>query len=297
MPDVKVGDSTITVSNFNGRRGVWAMRIMRSALKRAPEVMEAVDEAVKAYEKTNTVVFSRAQALYQFPPTTVYGEAAESLGVPDGTVIPGRVGHLTEADWEASGGVLELPRAAPFEVKLGAGFPLALDLAEDEMLRLIGLAAMSDSQFAAMVRNSPSKDETLKELQKRGDDLIDAPMTDLLNLVLTVVETTQAQIDEAMRELSPKARLGKLAETLGLSRLFGSWLKGSVTPDTVTPTSQPEPKDEGTPTPPDDETDGSGSTSSPSPTSSSDAPTPSDGTSEPPSTEPASSSSAVSSAA
>jgi hypothetical protein len=178
----------------------------------------------------------------------------------DGQVLvgPDPLGHLTDADWAASGNKLREPRSPTMSEQVVAVLPLAVELAEDEVAKLLGLIAMPNADVKRY--GKAGLEELWDQAAALGDEILDAPMDQVIELAVVagecVTETYQVKVRERLGE-----RLAAIA------RLFG--MKVEPKTETGSETSL-------TPA------------STMSPTSSTDSPAPTDGENEEPSTEPVS---------
>lgn len=267
---VKVGEETITLEPFSGRKAIRVIRTIERIAKGVPAVLEEWAKFGREYTENNVTEMDRATAHHYFRPEPIYeehpvlGDDGEPLRA-DGDVVVYRtplmkdgepvmrdpLGHITDEDWQASDNKLRLPRTASMEERIIAVFPMALDLAEHEVTQLLALLATSNGDLKRKARDGSLGDY----LAERADDLLDAPATDLMELAVTAGEMVDDQFSDKLKELGNRAP--NVLRLLGLTR---------------SPSSE-------------DETS-KNSSSKTSPTSSTNSPSPTDGTSEPSSTEP-----------
>lgn len=281
MTTVKVGNEEIRLEQFSGRKAIRVIRTVEHITKGVPKILERWAEFTREYEASNVTEMDRTTARRYYGPAVLMDEepvlAADGvtaivndmgdpivrrsprLGSDNKPVMgPDPLAHMTDADWEASGNKLRLPKTPSTEEKIAAIFPLALDLAEEETLRLLALLSMTNKQVKdAMKSDLPAA------LDERADELLDAPATDLLELAVASGEMVEEQFTSKVRELGDR-----LPNAL---RLFG------VSPKSPKTTEPSKSKSSATKS-----------------DSSTDSPSPTDGTSEPSSTEPVGASSTTS---
>lgn len=272
---IEIGDRSIRIDDFSGRKGIRVLRTLEEISKAAPAIQKKWQEYTREYESENTIDLDRAYARSEFGPQPLYVEEpvlndqGEVLNGSDGRPLvrrmpmldehgqvrmgPDPLGHLTEQDWQSSGNKLKRPRSPSFQEQLMVVFPMMIDLAEKETASLIGLIAMPNSDVKRY-----SKEDVMKEKAfEIGDDILDAPIQDIVGLAILAAEVLETQYREKI--------VGKHGNRLrSVLKLIGI--------------SLPEPKDSTTTEP------SSPESSTTSATSSTDSPSPTDGTKSEPST-------------
>lgn len=213
MGVVTLGDAEVTISTFSGRKAIIAERIVRRSIKRYPEIMEAYTAFKTKYEAENVSVLDRAEAVFRFGP---------------------RLAHLTDEDWARSGEKLRLGAAPSTNEVVAAVWPIAMDAAEDEVLRLLALCVIPSGDLKR-AKDEGGQDAVDKALLIRGEDLLDEATNaaDLIELAVVAAETLRDQFAVKADGLGP--RVGKLLEALGLKRAASPNSDESPTP-TETPT-------------------------------------------------------------
>lgn len=273
--EVTVGDRTIRIEDFSARKGLRILRLLEHTAKGVPEIQKRWGEYTREYEDTHTVDLDRALARSQYPPEPLMREEPV---VVDGVVQtdllnrplvrrepmfdeagkvrvgPDPLGHITDADWAASGNKLRQPRSPTAAEQVVAILPLAIELAEGEVAKLLGLVAMPNRDVKTYGRDS--LDVLWEKAAELGDDILEAPMDQVVELAVVAGECVQETYMVKVVE-----RLGGRLAAIG--RLFGMKL-----------TADPETSNETSPTP----------ASTRNPTSSTDSPPPTDGAKDEPST-------------
>jgi hypothetical protein len=297
---VTLGERTVVIERPSGRKVSRALALLKALSREVKGLTAAWQEAELAYEREHVDELDRAQARMEFPPRVMLDadgapiREPDTLEGPDGpdgeripnpragefVLAPSPVDRITEAEWEASGHKLRLPRRAKARDLVPVILEQAIDQAEDHVVALLALFTMPNEQVAGVWRQGGDKfSEVLRE---EADRLLDTAFGDeLLELAVVCGELVDDTFVRKAQDLGD--RLGKAGRLLGL----GKAQKAPSTP-TSEEATQTEQEEEQTPpqtptsTPPPED-----STSS----SSSESEGPSDGSSTPPSTPPMTSSS------
>lgn len=206
MPKVKIGGNERLLHEFNGRKAIRATKIVRGISSGWPEILRALARFNREYEAENVVELDRATARSKFPPRPV--------AVGEGLEVVDPLGHLTDEDWEKSGNTLKLPRSPSFNEQVAAVFPVAFDLAEEQVLQLLALCVVDADELGQAARGGGT--EAVEELlHEKADDLLDeAELGELIELAVTGAEMVRAQVAEKLEELGD--RVGNLLTLFGL---------------------------------------------------------------------------------
>lgn len=181
----------VTLERVSARKASRILAELRAITAAVPDITRAIGEFVRSYEATNMLELNRTQARYQ---------------------LPDRTAHMTDADWQAADGVLRLPESPATPEVIAAVFPLALDLAEEHVYRLLALFTMSNADVKRYRRDGTLADR----LTERADELLDdADVTELMDLAVACGELVDTQIVGKARELGD--RLGNLGRLVGLA--------------------------------------------------------------------------------
>lgn len=224
MPKVQIGTRQVPVHDFNGRKYFRAGKLLASLMRAGPELWVAAWNAQEESRREATVRLTRAEY---------------SLSITDPEERE-RFDAITEAEWEASGQVLEVVRTHdPMPRMIMAAFPLAMERQPEKVAELLALAIADEGDLGQAARQG-RMDERLTEL---ADDLLDeARGAQLLDLAVIVAEVAHAEINAKLTELGD--RVGKLRELFSIPRTT------PVPPTPETPQPQPAPTPEPTPAPP-----------------------------------------------
>jgi hypothetical protein len=230
---VTVGDETITLEPFSGRKAIRVIRTIERITKGVPAILEEWARFTREYTENNVTEMDRATAHHYFRPDVLteevpmVGDDGNAMVATDGTPLtysrpmlrdgeamlgPDPLAHLTDADWVASGNKLRLPRSPSFEERVMAVFPSALDLAEDEVTQLLAVLATPNKELKRHARDGSLGDY----IKERADDLLDAPATDLMELAVASGEMVDEQFSAKLKELGDRAP--NVLRLLGLTR-------------------------------------------------------------------------------
>lgn len=274
----------VRIEPVSARKGNVAFALIRRLEAIAPELTKAYGRFVTEYGDANAVELDRVQARMRYParplvdavgspirePAEVANPAYSEGGEEPQTMpnpragelilIPSPVDTISEEDWQATGGRLKLPQHPSKWEVAAALLPRALELAEDEVYRLLVLFTMSNEDVKAARKTADGG--IMGELERRTDELVDDAMFDeLLELAVAASDVVEAQFRRRIEGLGDG--LGKLLRLVGLDRL--------TPPSILTATMGGSTGEPSTPT---SESDGASSSSSPSttPTSSTSSP-------------------------
>lgn len=290
-----VADELRTLQRPNGSKVSRVFAELRQAGDAVKAVTLAYGEFVRDYEAANVLELDRVQARLEYPPRPILDpetrlpirEPDEVDGKPNpiaGELVlgPSVVDTISDDDWERAGHKLRLPRSPDLATVIGHLLPVALDLAEDRVYRILALFLM-DNREVARLRKSGELEQVLDE--KAGDLLDEAFGDELLELAVVAGELVDHHFMRKARDLGDRA--GNMLRLIGM---------GPRTPAGATATTPAEAPAEASSSTPATSTPAS-STDSPAstdgrPTSPSTPPTTSSPTSAPASTSAASSSSA-----
>lgn len=248
---VKIGGQETPLQEFSGYKAFKALRLVREILGSSDQIQTAITEHRRRYNQQNAIELDRAAAVFRF------GD---------------RTAHLTEEDWAASGGKLVIPQdPSPIESTLAA-FPVALDVAEEQTLRLLALVLTANTELEKW-DDAGDVDTNLEAERKRLPHR--ALAHELAELARVAVELLNDQFAGTIAGFEESDAVGKLRAW---------WAKQDTpspppaSPPTSTPADEVEHED-GSPISPEE-------TGSPKPGSSTSSPLATDGMSGPSSTEP-----------
>lgn len=213
---VTIAGKPIPIENVGARKANVAFQLLKRVTRRTEDLTAEWDAAIAGYRVAHTDRLSRVQARVEYPPRPIITPEGDLKRDADGELVyqPSIVDRMTEADWEASGNVLEVPRnPQPIDL-VPRLLPKALDAAEEDVYALLTLFTMTN-EAVKMARKSEGGIKA--ELQKRCDDLLDDAMFDeLMELAVVVAETVDDQFRRKAEELGE--RLGKIGGLIGLNR-------------------------------------------------------------------------------
>lgn len=147
--EVRVGDSTYRVQPFNGRKAIIAGRALARIGKKVPTLLQDDAAFQRSYREEHTLVITRAMA--QAEPWRA------------------ALAHMSDADWKALDGEIRLPQSPSDEERLFAVFPAIFEVAEQEVLQLLALLVVPNSELADAAREGDPK----AKLQEYAERLLD----------------------------------------------------------------------------------------------------------------------------
>lgn len=189
---VQIGGRQVTIPEFSGYRALEVAGTLAEISDGIPEIQNAIAEFRRRYERENVAEMERTFALFQFGPERLAG--------------------ISDADWQANGNMLRLPKSPETQEIVWAVFPKAYKLARQEMLRLAALFEVSDAELEEW---DEANDVDLQaKLLERGRALAhESRGTELLELLFAGAEHCQREFGDKIQEIG-----GRLGNVL---RLFG----------------------------------------------------------------------------
>lgn len=275
---ITLGDQTITVEVPSTRKAHRALAWIRHLSRTQPAIQKHVGEFRRQYSADNYTELDRVQARVQFPEKYLADENGDPVRNPDGSIIflPSPVDAITDAEWQATGGKLRLPKAPGGEAVAFAMLDKALELAEEDVYRILALMTLTNEEV------KQHRNDLAAAVEERVEFILDNSFpADVLELAVIVVEVLEEHVNSRLARLGDRA--GKALRMVGL---------GSQTdpgPATTDPTPTPSTSTPNTSTDSPASTDGEQATPSTSPsdsssTSSSDSTTTATSEPEPPET-------------
>jgi hypothetical protein len=260
---VKVGARDVVLQPFSLRKGLRVLHTIRWITQSVPQILSRWAEFTREYEAQNVTELDRAMARVEYAPRPLMDEEplldgegraiTDQLGqalvrrtpkMVDGVPVmgPDPLGHLTEEDWQASGNRLRIPRSPSTEERMAAIFPMALELAEEQTLALLALLSMTNEEY-----DSATKADVVEAIKVRQEELLSAPMYEMLELAISAGEMIEQEfVGRARRELAD--RLPNALRLFGMSPSSRSE-DGTTSKMPASPTSQTPSTDSPPPTP------------------------------------------------
>ncbi len=196
---VKVGDRDLTIPPFRGMKAIRAGSILARISRKVPTILDEIAEYRRHYGEQNTLRITPAIA------------AARGYDIP--------------AEQFGDQGFLEVPGVASTEEVIFKVFPAVFDVAEQEVVRLLALIAIPNSDL-----RSANEDDSIDEVLERfGRDLLyEGELHELAELVIVAYEMLGEQF------AGKEERLGKL-------RALVTGQTVSETPKQTSSTASPPP--------------------------------------------------------
>jgi hypothetical protein len=188
---VTLGATTYPIAPFSNRKVLIAGRMMRKLSTTVSEINRHIAEFRTEYRERNREVVTRQMA-----------------AIPPWREI---LDFMTPEDWEKTGGQVELRRDPTDQEVVVEVFPLAFDLAEDEVKQLLALVIIPNQELgaAALAGNQAEK------LGEYGDRILD---DGTIGEMIDLVDAATAAIREELDAKAPQ-----------VGRLRALW-KGRQTP-------------------------------------------------------------------
>lgn len=161
---VEVGGREYTLAPLSGRRAFAAFRLVSAITSKVGDVQLKMARYERDYEMANAL---------RLTPSTAW--------MPG---LPPAIQAMTREDWEARGGVLEIPQPPSQLQIIAAILPDVLAAAEEEVLQLLALAIVDNDSFGNAVING-GQGALLNT--KRDELLRDCDLDDLVELIDAVV--------------------------------------------------------------------------------------------------------------
>jgi hypothetical protein len=252
---VPVGDRNVTVEPFSTRRTTYAFRVVAGVFRRYRDLGKDIAQFRREYETENPIRVSREQAERLVAHHA--GLAAEADEEDE------RVAHeAASRRWQAmlDGSLkdrpyVELPGEPSIQETVVHVLPKAMENAEEEITRLLGLIVISNTEFGEARRQKKID----PSLMIKGDEILDGSTPDeALDLLFSGAELFLGDV-QARKEKVGKLR--KLVETVLRPASEQETVEGTAEEDPAPSTSSPSPTSESD-TDSDAPTDGPSSTPS-----------------------------------
>jgi hypothetical protein len=214
---VTLGDSNYAVQRFTGYKALRAGRLIARITKHSRPIMEEMGDFARDYEKKNALVITKGMS--KLPRFAAVG--------------------FTEEDFDASGGEIRIPQPPSLMEQIIAVFPSVFEVAEGEVLELLALLVMSNSELRK-ADNEDRVDDALKE--KAKEIMFEADLDQMIDLLAMAQEVLQEQF------AGKEDKLGKLKSLIfrgaeeensdnGTTKPTSSTSSPDITSGTETPSS------------------------------------------------------------
>lgn len=217
--DVLIGGEVQSLGEFSAYKALKALEILGDVEEAWREVLREAAAFRKEYQAENVIEMSRAEARRQFRPRPM--EATRRVELPDDRVefideplldsderpvlSPDPLGHLTDADWEASDQKLRIPQAPSESMQIAAMVPRAFRLGRDATLALMALVLASNSDLEAWDREG--NDVVDEKLKERAAQLRHrAKLDELVELATATLTICREQVAGPFGRLAAQAR-------------------------------------------------------------------------------------------
>lgn len=220
---VTIGGEQQTLGTFSAYKAFAAMDIIANVEAVGRLVISEAATFKRTFEAENVVTISRAEARRRFPPEPLLETRREELEdgrvvirhVPlineaDAPVMVDPLGHLTDADWEASGQVLTVPSSPTERMQIAAMVPTAFKHARAEVLRLMALATTTNRQLEEWDGEKDlhvELDRIARELEHR------CTLAEIIDLASAVLALSKAEVQGPLARLAGQVQATFKTET------------------------------------------------------------------------------------
>lgn len=181
--EVSIGDQKVTVERFSVFKVIEATTIVTTIMEEVPQLGEKISDFTRDYRAKHSVTISRAAAELRY--------SEEELS------------KISETAWEAGNQQIEIP-ASPGPIDVAAHvFPDVFRVAREEVLRLVALVVIPNSELEDADLNG----DVAEELDKKARMLRHKDAGDLLDVLAVTAEVLGAQFEGKAEALGPIAKL------------------------------------------------------------------------------------------
>lgn len=218
--EVTIGGEARTLGEFSAYKALKALEILSDVETAWRAVLTEAASFRQQYGEENFVELSRVDARRQFRPRVL--ERTRRVEMEDGRLeivdepvmneatgepllSPDPLGHLTDADWEASGQKLRIPEQPAETLQVAAMVPLAFKHGRDAALSLMALVLATNAELEDWDREGAEKvDEKLKE---RAAELRHrAKLDEIVDLATATLQLCREQVAGPFGKLADQAR-------------------------------------------------------------------------------------------
>lgn len=210
---VTIGGEPRTLGDFSAYKAFKAMEVIADVEAVWREVLTEAARFKRSYEAEHFVEMDRATARREFRPRPLWETLNDGENVIERPVLqdgqpvigPDPLGHLTEADWEASGQKLRLPDSPSEQLQTAAMIPTAFRLGRDQCLKLMAIATVSNADIERW--DDVSAENVDDELDKAAHELLHRCKADeLLKLAAAAFELFKEQVSGPFEDLVAAVR-------------------------------------------------------------------------------------------
>lgn len=211
MSEVTIGGETRNIGQMSAFKAMMVGDLLTDAEQAVREVLLEMARFKRSYEQEHYTEMGRAEARLAHRPGALWREVpvtndGEVVKDDDGVVVlarepvlvdgrpvigPDPLGHMTEADWEHSGQVLQQHETPAEGYQWAAVVPVAFRLARSTVLRLVALALTPN---ADLEKWDDQGDEIRDKLDEEAKRLVHRSAAD--ELMAAFVSTLEAAKDQ-----------------------------------------------------------------------------------------------------
>lgn len=212
MPTVQIHNRQVEIQRFTLRKAMRVITLLGIIEKQIPEFTRLAAEYRREYRAANVLEMDRAQARLEYGERPVVDENGNVVFREDGSVatLPSLLDSMSEQDWERSGQKLRFHQSPSGNEVLLAVFPQMYEQAEQPILRLLALVAMSNDDVTKYVADGTIWDE----VDRFAEEVIaPALLEEVMELAVAAAEEVEGQVMQKAQKL--EGRLGKLLAAFG----------------------------------------------------------------------------------
>lgn len=231
--EVAIAGELCRIEPVSARKSSVAFALLRRLRHVTEELAVERGKFEVRYAEANGIELDRVQAKMRFPARPLVDvddvpirEPAEVESLVDGELVktpnprageliyaPSPVDSITAEEWAATGGRLRIPKSPDRWEVAAAMLPLALELAEDDVYRLLALFTLSNEEVKRARKDHPKG--VMGALEERVEELMDDAMLDeLVRLAAVAWKVVDEQFKTRLADVA-----GEVGNLLGLLRM------------------------------------------------------------------------------
>ena len=170
MAAVTLNGQEIILERFTLEKALRVITLLSLLRKEVPEISKEFTRFRREYAQENATYLDRTSAV------ALYGES---------------LAHLTDADWERSGGKLLQP-GVPGQAEVFAELaPLIVERAEGVAMRMLGLLATSNEKLAGWIKSGTWQER----VDEYADEMIrPAELNEVIDLIVACADLVDEQV-------------------------------------------------------------------------------------------------------
>jgi len=190
MPDVTINGKTVVIERFTLAKATRVITLLKLIQKQMPDITDEWATFRREYAEKYSVNLDRLNAIARF------GDSLE---------------HIPDSEWERAGNMLPVPALPSTAETFFHMAPMVYEGAEEVVLRLLGLLAMSNDTVNRYARSG--------DIWERVDEFVDetirpAELDEILELITVAAEVIDGQVFQKVQQMGERA--GNVARLFGI---------------------------------------------------------------------------------